>query len=622
MSAATARRSLTLAIAGNPNSGKTTLFNRLTGLRQKVGNYAGVTVERKEGFFSAGDTDIRLMDLPGTYSLSPNSEEERIATEVILGLQPALPEPDGVVCVVDSTSLEKSLYLLLQIRETGAACVVLLNMIDELELRGAQLDAGLLERMLEVPVIAISATKGIGLDRLQEVLSCWIPRPAEKRSEKKLLFPTLPEITARRIRAKQIARSVIRKDLAPHPWSDKIDAVVMSRVWGPLIFLLVVMLVFEAIFSWAKPAMDGIDGLFTALGGLIRHHAPDSLLASFLADGLVAGVGSVVVFLPQVLIVFFFIAILEHSGYLARAALVMDRLLNKVGLQGKSFLPLISSYACAVPGIMATRTIENKRDRFATIFIAPFMTCSARLPVYAFLISAFIPNRVIIPGLLNWRSATLLGLYALGFLLALITAFGLRSTVLRSDKTPFFLEIPPYRWPAWKTIFLMMWDRAKIFLTRAGTVILGASLALWILVSFPRHGGETSIQHSLAGHIGHWIEPAIKPLGFNWKIGVGLLSAQVAREVMISSLATIYHVSAEGDNQTLLQQAVRHDVTPLTAVSLLIFFAIAMQCSSTLAVTRRETGGWKVPAAMFLYMNALAYLASLAVFQAGRLLGL
>jgi ferrous iron transport protein B len=621
MSTSTPTRTLTLAIAGNPNSGKTTLFNQLTGLRQKVGNYAGVTVERKEGFFNAGGTQVRLIDLPGTYSLSPNSEEERIATELILGLQPDMPEPDGVICVVDSTSLEKSLYLILQIRETGAACMVLLNMTDELVLRGAQLDAELLGRMLEVPVIPISAREGAGLPQLRELLECWVPRPAEKRSEKKLLFPTLPEITGRRIRAKQIARSVMRKDLKAHPWSNKIDAIVMSRVWGPLIFAVIVLLVFQAIFSWAKPLMDGIDGLFTLLAGFVHRQAPDALWTSFLSDGLIAGVGSVVVFLPQVLIVFFFIALLEHSGYLARAALVMDRMLRKVGLQGKSFLPLISSYACAVPGIMATRTIENKRDRFATILIAPFMTCSARLPVYAFLISAFIPDRTIIPGLLGWRSATLLGLYALGFFAAMGTAWALQSTILKSDKTPFFLEIPPYRWPAWKTIFLMMWDRAKIFLTRAGTIILGASLALWILVTFPRHTGPDAIRDSYAGQIGRAIEPAIKPLGFNWKIGVGLLYAQIAREVMVSSLSTIYHVQNDNQDQTKLQDAVRQDVTPLTAVSLLIFFAFAMQCSSTLAVTRRETGSWKMPAAMFFYMNTLAYLASLAVFQVGRLLG-
>jgi len=618
---AMALRTLTLAIAGNPNSGKTTLFNHLTGLRQKVGNYAGVTVERKEGLFSAGDTEIHLLDLPGTYSLSPNSEEERIAAEVILGLEKEAPTPDGVICVVDSTSLEKSLYLVLQILETGAATMVLLNMTDELTLRGARLDAELLARLLEVPVIQISATQGIGLPQLNALLECWIPRHAEQKTEKKLFAPTLPEITQRRLRAKQIARNVIKQELLPHPWSDKIDRVVMDRVWGPLIFAFVVLIVFQAIFSWAKPLMDGIDGLFTLLGTAVRHLEPGALWTSFLADGVLAGVGSVIVFLPQVLIVFFFIALLEHSGYLARAALVMDKLLYKAGLQGKSFLPLISSYACAVPGIMATRTIENKRDRFATILIAPFMTCSARLPVYAFLISAFIPDRRIIPGLLGWRSATLLSLYLLGFLAALVTAWGLKSTILKSDKMPFFLEIPPYRWPAWKTIFLMMWDRAKLFLTRAGTIILGASLALWILVTFPRHTGPEAMRDSFAGHIGRAIEPAIKPLGFNWKIGVGLLSAQVAREVMISSLATIYHVDADTKDQTKLQEAVRHDVTPWAAVSLLVFFALAMQCSSTLAVARRETGSWKMPALMFIYMNALAYVASLAIFQTSRWLG-
>lgn len=609
---------LTLAIAGNPNSGKTTLFNRLTGLRQKVANYAGVTVEQKVGTMHAGKTTVQLIDLPGTYSLSPDSEEERIAAQVILGLQPDTPTLNGVLCVLDSTSLEKSLYLLLQVLETGVPCAVLLNMSDELKRRGSSIDAPLLAKLLEVPVLPISATEGLGLPELHKLMEHWQSPPKKQDSAGTVLVPTQADILKRRIQAKQIARSVIKKDLAPNLWSDSLDTVTMHRVWGPLVFGIVVLLVFQSIFTWAQPLMDGIDMVFGKLAQLATASLPASLLTQLLTEGIIPGVGSIVIFLPQILIMFFFIAMLEQSGYLARAALVMDRALSSVGLQGKSFLPLVSSYACAIPGIMATRTIENKRDRLATILIAPLMTCSARLPVYTLLVSAFIPNKPLLGPVFGLQAAVMLALYALGFVTAMATAWILKSSVLKSDRTPFFIEIPPYRWPLFKTILLIMWDRARVFLRRAGTVILLASIVLWVLATFPRHPGENALEQSFAGKIGHLIEPLIKPLGFNWKIGVGLLSAQAAREVIVSSLATIYHVQAS-DNTTDLQEAIKTDLTPLAAVSLLVFFAFAMQCMSTLAITRRETGSWKIPAIMFIYMNALAYLGSLVVYQGGKI---
>jgi ferrous iron transport protein B len=609
-----------LALAGNPNSGKTTLFNQLTGLRQKVANYAGVTVERKSGLYASGQRDIELIDLPGTYALSPRTEEERVASEVILGINKDVPRAQGLLCVVDSTCLEKSLYLALQIIETGIPTAVLLNFSDELALRGARIDVQMLSRLLEVPVVALSASRNEGLTEVRSLIDGWDWKPLPNAHGQLPIVPTAAEITTRRLRAKQIARSVLRNPVGPHPWSDKIDNVVMHQAFGPLIFGAVVLAVFQAIFKGAQPLMNLIDDLFSQMGRFVHDVFPAGAFASFLADGVIAGVGSVIVFLPQILIVFFFIAILEHSGYLARAALVMDRFMSRVGLQGKSFLPLISSYACAVPGIMATRTIENRRDRLATILVAPFMTCSARLPVYAFLIAAFVPDRPLLGHVLGLRAATLLLLYALGFGAAMVTAWLLKSSILRSDRTPFFLEIPPYRLPLVKTIFLFMWDRAKVFLQRAGTIILSASIILWFLASFPRTNGEVVVENSFAGRIGKWMEPAIEPLGFNWKIGVGLLSAQAAREVMVSSLATIYNVESE-TNTTDLQKAVRSDLTPLGAISLMIFFVFAMQCTSTLAVTRRETGSWKIPAAMFLYMNLWAYAAAFAVFQAGRALG-
>jgi ferrous iron transport protein B len=608
-----------LALAGNPNSGKTTLFNRLTGLRQKVANYAGVTVERKSGVYTSGQRQIEVIDLPGTYSLSPRSEEERVAAEVLLGVHPDVPSIDGVLCVVDSTALEKSLYLLLQILETGLPTVVLLNMSDELAARGARIDTVRLSELLDAPVITLSATLGNGLDEVKSMVDAWHwTAKAGRRMTRSLpVVPTEAQIVTRRMQAKQIARAAMKNAPGAHPWSDRIDRIVMHKVWGPLIFAAVVVVVFQSIFAGAQPLMDALDAIFSRAAGAVKNVIPPGLLQSFFADGVISGVGSILVFLPQILIVFFFIALLEHSGYLARAALVMDRFMNRIGLQGKSFLPLISSYACAVPGIMATRTMENKRDRFATILVAPFMTCSARLPVYALLIAAFVPDRQVLGPFLSLKAFTLLSLYALGFFAAVVTAWILKSSILKSDKTPFFLEIPPYRMPMMKTVALYMWDRAKVFLRRAGTVILGTTLILWALATFPHGAGH--VEDSFAGQIGHWMEPVIKPLGFNWKIGVGLLSAQAAREVIVSSLATIYNVESAGT--TDLQQAIRADLTPLGAVSLMVFFALAMQCMSTLAVARRETGGWKIPIIMFVYMNLTAYIASLAVFQIGRLMG-
>jgi ferrous iron transport protein B len=396
---------------------------------------------------------------------------------------------------------------------------------------------------------------------------------------------------------------------------------VLHPVAGPLIFLAVVLFVFQSIFSGAKPVMDGMSWLITGLGHFVQGALPDVMLRSFLVDGVISGVGAVIVFLPQILVLFFFVALLEHTGYMARAAMVMDRLMSSVGLQGKSFLPLVSSFACAVPGIMATRTIENRRDRIATLFIAPFMTCSARLPVYALLIGAFVPDRFFFHGLLGWKALTLLGLYVVGFAAAMLTAALLKSTILKSDRMPFVMEVPPYRAPSMKTILLLMWDRSRMFLRRAGTIILGVNLILWFLVSFPLPQAKASIRDSYAGKVGVFIEPAIQPLGFDWKIGVGLLSAQAAREVIVSTLATIYRVEEDDHSQGLVS-VLQKEMTPLVALSLMMFFAFSLQCTSTLAVIRRETGGWRWPIVMFLYMNTLGYLSSLVIFQGGKALGL
>ncbi len=613
-----------LAIAGNPNCGKTTLFNRLTGLRQKVGNYAGVTVERKEGEFFHPQGTAHLIDLPGIHSLAAQSEEQRVACEVLLGSRPESSALDGVVVVVDSTTLEKSLYLVLQIQAAGLPAALVLNMADELSLRGGEIDVPLLSATLGIPVLLISATRGTGLPALFQLLINWPKRATATAAAPQTATLDSTRATQLRDEAKRIAKVALVKAPKEHPWTDRIDQVVMHRVWGPVLFLIVVIAVFQSIFSWAQPLMNGVDALFTHAADAVRHMEFLGPLAAFLADGVIAGVGAVVVFLPQILIVFFFLALLENSGYLARAALVMDKLMNKIGLQGKSFLPLISSYACAIPGIMATRTIENKRDRLATLFVAPFMTCSARLPVYSLFISAFVPERAVIGHFFGLRAIVLLSLYAAGFGAALFTTKILKSTILfTKDPIPFILEIPPYRMPQWKSVVLLLWDRSKIFLKRAGTVILLVNIIMWGLSSFPKTGaGESDIRTSYAGRMGKLIEPFIQPLGFDWKIGIGLISAQAAREVMVSTLATIYRVDTESKDSESLQKDLQADMTPLKALSLLMFFALAMQCTSTLAVVRRETGGWKIPILMFLYMNGLAYAASLTIYQGGRLFGL
>lgn len=621
-------KAITIALAGNPNSGKTTLFNQLTGLRQKVANYPGVTVEKKLGTVRLDGNDIDILDLPGTYALSPKSEEERIAAQIIQGTMPGVPTLNGILCVVDSTCLERSLSLVLQIIETKTPTAVLLNMSDELKNRGAEIDTEALSKQLGVPVISISALTGLGRREIFDLMANWAKNAvlenwpaAGSQAIANNGNDVYRTITLQRAHAKEICKTVIKKSPNPPTGSDRIDRVVMHRIWGPVIFSGVVLVVFQSIFTFAQPFMDLIDNGFGMAGDAIKNILPPGHLNSFISDGIIAGVGSVIVFLPQILILFFFIAILEHSGYMARAAMTMDLLMRKVGLQGKSFLPLVSSYACAVPGIMAARTIENKRDRIATIFVAPFMTCSARLPVYTLLIAAFVPNIPVLGNFLGLRALTLLGLYILGFGAAIFTAWILKSSVLKSEGTPFILDIPPYRRPSFKTIFLLMWDRSKIFLKRAGTIIMVTTIILWALISFPQTNTPEPLKNSFAGRFGVAIEPLIEPLGFNWKIGVGLLAAQAAREVIVSSLSTIYEIEGAENKDKNLQSALKKDLSPLGAISLMIFFVFAMQCMSTMAIARRELGGWKIPIIMFIYMNGLAYLSSLVFFQTGKWFG-
>ncbi len=603
----------TVALVGPPNSGKSTLFNRLTGLRQKVANFPGVTVEQHIGRAKVANREVVLIDLPGIYSLTPRSEDEQVTHDVLKGEMRGVDRPDAVLLILDCTNLQRHLVLAAPILRLGLPTLVVLNMADDLRSRGGDVDPAALARELGAPVALISAAKGQGVDKVFQFLegstvSSHIAKPM-------LQLPVLQDIPKCRQWAAQVGSNAAYQPPFPSHWTRRLDGVFLHPLWGPIVFSIVVLAVFQTIFSGAIPLMELIETAIAASGSYIGSLLPDGFLKSLIIDGVWNGVGSVVVFLPQILLLFLFIGILEDSGYLARAALIADRTMRRAGLQGKSFIPLLSAYACAVPAILATRTIESKRDRIATILIAPFMTCSARLPVYALLIAAFLPDQPILGRFLGIRAVALLGLYVLGFLAAFFTAKILKSSVLKSERNAFVLEMPPYRWPTLQSLGLRLLDRSKVFLHRAGTVILLVSIALWCLASVPTNNGQPpAIENSIIGQIGKSIEPAIEPLGFNWKIGIGLITSLAAREVIVGTLGTLYGM--EGTSQsTELQAALRKDLTLPGAISLLIFFAFAMQCFSTIAVVRRETGGWTWPAVQFIYMTALAYFGSLIAYQ-------
>jgi len=600
----------TVALIGPPNSGKTTLFNRLTGLRQKVANFPGVTVEQHTGIAELPDGGaVEIIDLPGVYSLQPRSEDEQVAYDVLTGRRADTPKPEAILLVLDSTNLARHLMLAAPILSLGVPTLVILNMADDLRSRGGHVDLEALAGQLGAPVALISARQGEGIEEVVDFLAASAPKPAPLEQ-----LPVLHDVPKCREWAGRVGSQARYRAPIPPVWTRRLDALFLHPVAGPLIFLAVVCAVFQTIFTAAVPLMDGVKWLFDASGNWIAATLPPSILRSLLVEGVWRGVGSVVVFLPQVLLLFLFLGILEDSGYLARAALIADRTMAKVGLQGKSFIPLLSAYACAVPAILATRTIENKRDRTATILIAPFMTCSARLPVYTLLIAAFLPNRQLF-GFANARAAALLGLYALGFLVAVATARVLKSSVLRSRRTPFLLEMPSYRWPTVRSIGLRLYDRSKVFLRRAGTVILLVTVLLWVAAHLPTVGGKApGMEHSVAGMVGHAIEPVIKPLGFNWRIGIGLITSLAARETIIGTLGEIYGMDPES-RALDMQKALQHDLSTGGAVALMVFFAFAMQCISTIAVVRRETGGWRWPLFQFAYMGVLAYAGAFLAFH-------
>jgi ferrous iron transport protein B len=605
----------TVVLIGPPNSGKSTLFNRLTGLRQKVANYPGVTVEQRMGLMAGvGRPDLTLIDLPGVYSLTPYSEDARVAVDVLRGKMPGTPKPDAVLLVLDSLHLSRQLMLAAPVLSLGLPTMILLNMSDLMKSRGGQVDTLKLARELCAPVALVSATGGTGLDAVPLFLN----QPGNGTAVQPLTLPVVGNAASAHTWAAQVSRRTGYRAPLSVENSRRIDSVLLHPIWGPLLFLFVVVGVFEVVFSIGQPLSDGFGDILARMGSLVRPLLPAGWIQSLVLDGAWKGICSVLVFLPQILLLFLFIGILEDTGYLARAALIADRVMRTIGLNGKAFIPLLSAYACAVPAIMATRTIENKRDRFATILVAPFMTCSARLPVYMLLIAAFVPRIVYLHGFLGLQTIVMLSLYLAGFVAAMTTAWLLKSSILKSSETPFILELPQYRMPTLWSLALRLIDRARIFLRQAGTVILCVTLALWVLAHVPvvHVSGSTytapELADSVIGRLGHFIEPAIAPLGFNWKIGIGLLSSVLAREVMVSTMGTLY--GADPQTQSMhLQTALHHDMTLGGALALMIFFAFAMQCTSTMAVVRRETNSWKWPALQFAYMLVLAYGAAFVV---------
>lgn len=602
---------------GPPNSGKSTLFNRLTGLRQKVANYPGVTVEKKLGRVRLRDgREVDVLDLPGVNGFSARTLDERVTRDVLEGRAEGIRAPDAVVLIVDVTRFEQQLMLCEPVLQLGIPTLLVLNMSDELERRGGRIAEELVADELGVEVVRAAVRSGRGMGAVEQFMAGAADRgpfadrpcPAVSNVPHGVQLPMVDVFAQRRRHVQALARHAGYAPAGPSALQERLDAILLHRAWGPLVFLGVVLLVFQAMFTWATPLMDGVEWAIASSGEWVAGVLPDTWFRSLLIDGVWSGVGSVLVFLPQILILFLFLGILEDSGYMARAAVIADRLMYRVGLQGRAFLPLLSAYACAVPAILSARTVQDERDRLTTIFVAPFMTCSARLPVFALLIAAFVPERPVLGPFMGTRAATLLGLYALGVVAAVGTAFLLRRTLLRGKPTTFMMELPSYRVPSLKSLGLRLVDRSRVFLRRAGRVILAVAVVLWILTQVPRAGGEAPpVEESALGVAGHVIEPVIRPLGFDWKIGIGLISSLAAREVIVGTLGTIHGVQDADEGSMELQAALQRDLDLGGAVALLVFFVFALQCMSTVAVMRRETAGWRWPALQFGYMLTLAY---------------
>lgn len=698
---------LTIALVGNPNTGKSSIFNALTGLRQKIANYPGITVERKAGTTIIGGVLHKVIDLPGSYSLNYKKLDERVAYETLIGSHDLEELPDLVLIVVDASNLDRNLYLATQVMDLNIPVMLVLNMMDVADQHGISIDAEKLSETLGIPVVSISAKNKKDIELLKGEIHkfdlqvppslTWAPSEKLRQAMDLILekwvkpHTNIPEsayyIECLRLisegefsqpfynfdhpevgkQAIAEARALIEKD-GGNPMAtevlqrynfigestsgasaqaenqkksltDKIDSVVTHKVAGPIIFIFVLLVMFQAIFSWATPFMDMIDLLFVEGGNWLANTLPPGMLNDLLVEGVIAGLGGVVIFLPQILFLFFFIYVLEGTGYMARAAFVMDGFMTKVGLHGRSVVPLMSGFACAIPGIMAARTIENWRDRIITIMVLPFMACSARLPVYALLIAAFIPAKTVF-GIFTLQGITFFGLYFFGIAMAIGAAAVMKKIFPTGRQTPFIMELPSYKMPKWSAVFQNTAERGKIFITEAGKIIVAISIVLWFLASFPKVDTQQyeaeiattqtfesyQLSNSFAGKFGKFIEPAIEPMGFDWKIGISLLTSFAAREVMVGTLNTIYSVGEEDGDHATLKEKLINDINPktgkpvysiATAISLMIFFALAMQCMSTIAIVKRETNSWKWPIAMFTYMTVLAYLCSFIAFQIG-----
>jgi ferrous iron transport protein B len=601
-----------VAVAGSPNAGKSALFNALTGARQKVANYPGVTVERKSGRLTLADgRPVELVDLPGAYSLDPASPDEAVTRDVLLGRQKGERQPDALVIVLDASNLDNHLRFALQLIELGLPTIIALNMVDLARRDGLELDPKALERDLGVPVVETVAVRRRGVGELQAALDDLLSAPS--RGVHDIVESDLIHLQRR---AREIATAAVVRETPVRRWTHRLDAVLLHQIAGPIILASVMFVMFQAVFAWSETPVSWIESGVAWLSGTATALLPAGLFRSLVVDGAIAGVGAVITFLPQILILFFFILLLEGTGYMVRAAFLMDKLMHGVGLSGRAFIPLLSSFACAVPGIMATRTIDDPKDRLTTILVAPLMTCSARLPVYTLIIAAFIPNTRLAWGV-GLQGLVMFALYVSGVAGALLAAFALRRGVLKGGGGGFMMELPKYQWPSAKDVAIGLLTRTQIFLKRAGTIILGTTIVLWALASVPQAGpGEKQSEVSIAGHIASGIETVVRPIGFNHDISLALLPAMAAREVAVSAIATVYSIDSSDENAAAikLEDRLRGRWSLATALAFLAWFVFAPQCISTIAVARRETNGWKWPLFMVTYLFALAYLAAGATY--------
>jgi ferrous iron transport protein B len=611
------------ALVGNPNSGKTAMFNALTGSRQKVANYAGVTVERKVGRLTApSGREISILDLPGTYSLRARSPDEVVTRDAVLGRLADETPPDVVVCVADATNLRLVLRLALELKAVGRPCVLVLNMIDIAQRQGLEIDTDRLSRELAMPVVATVATRRRGIDALAVEIERQAGLTAHA-ADNAWREPSAAEIRALHREAERILKACVLPPKRPDTWTGRLDSVLLHPVGGILILLAVLFLMFQAVFTGAHPVMDLITAGFDTLSSLVAHALPRGLLKSLICDGIIAGVGSVLVFLPQIMILFLFIILLEDVGYMARAAFLLDKIMGAAGLHGRAFIPLLSSFACAIPGIMATRVIDNRRDRLTTIMVAPLMTCSARIPVYTLIISAFIPNRHVWGGL-SLQGLVFFGLYALGLVSALAVAWLVRKVFWRGLAEPFLMELPAYKAPDPLNVARNVLQRGQIFLQRAGTIILSMMILIWFLSTVPGKAADAAgpaIDYSFAGMIGHAMQPVLAPVGFSWQMSVALIPGMAAREVAVGALGTVYAVSAGNGGSGALSGILASHWSLASALAFLAWYVFAPQCASTLGVVKRETNSWRWPIIMFVYMTTLAYAAAFATFHIALAMG-